>query len=155
MGSIYCFLDYVFGINLAEYLWGYDCTTGGYTNENLFNIIGGLTIVITLFFTLIYYYAIRHPRFTGWGSWLLVMAIVGIINFFIGYGWTINDLLNGKIGDCLVYIFDQDGKIISTQIDSLNCIMFGVVNFLFSILLFALLSFSLKWWSKHAKYSPI
>lgn len=154
MGSIYCVLEDLFGVNLANYLWGYECATNAFNNLNLFNIIGGIAIAVTLIFTLVYYYVIRHPRFTGWGSWLIVMAVACLINFFIGYGLTYNDLLNGKIGDCLVYIYDQNGNVISTQIDSFNCLMFGFVNLLFSILLFVFFSFVLKWWSKHAKYSP-
>lgn len=155
MGSIYCILEDLFGIHLANYLWGYECATNAFNNPNLFNIIGVIAIVITLIFTLIYYYAIRHPRFTGWGSWLIVMAVVGLINFSIGYAWTNNDLLNGKIGSCLVHQLNQNGDVISTQISSINCLMFGFVNLLVSIILFVIFSFALKWWSKHAKYSPI
>ncbi len=153
-GNIYSVFENLFGVNLANYLWGYDCATSAFSNVNLFNVIGLIAVGILLFFVLTYYYGIRHLRFTGWGSWLIVMGIVGIINLFIGYGWTVNDLLNGKIGNCLVYIFDQDGQVISTQIETFHCWMFGFVNLLFSIVLFAVFSFVFKWGSKHAKYSP-
>ena len=155
IGNAYCLFENFFGLHLAEHLWGYNCATSAYETPILFNLIGILAIASSFIITLIYYYAIRHPRFTGWGSWLLTMVIIGIINLFIGYGITINDLLNGEIGNCLVFVFDDNGEVISRNIDSLNCWLFGFVNLLWSILLFTFFSSILKWGSKHAKYSPI
>ena len=36
IGRIYCFLESLFGEQLGEYLWGYNCETDDYTNPLLF-----------------------------------------------------------------------------------------------------------------------
>ena len=35
-GEIYCWFESLFGQDLAEYLWGYNCETQGYDSKNLF-----------------------------------------------------------------------------------------------------------------------
>jgi arginine exporter protein ArgO len=153
-GEIYCWFESLFGLYLAEYLWGYNCNTALYDNPNIFNQVGLITIIVSLLIVLLYYYGINHPRFNRWKSWLLVLVISGIIHFFIAYGWSITHYMNGIIGDCLMFTRDADGTIISQLIYESNCIMFGVANFIVSTLWFILFSFILKWWSHNAKHSP-
>lgn len=153
-GEIYCLFETFFGQYLAEHLWGYDCATQSYVLQNIFNSIGLINLVITLLIVFIYYYAINHPRFSTWKSWLLVMIVASVIQLFIGYGWTVNVYLNGMIGDCLMYIRDESGKITNKLINTTDCWGFGIVNMLISIVFFVFFSLILKWRSGHAKYSP-
>lgn len=37
IGRIYCFFESLFGQQLGEYLMGYNCETGDYTNPALFS----------------------------------------------------------------------------------------------------------------------
>jgi len=159
LGTIYCWFDSLFSQNFAEYLWGYNCNTQDFSNSNLFNSIGTITIGISLLFVLVYYYlpcwGCNHPRFNRWWNWLIMLFIAGIINFLIGYGWTINDLLNGSIGDCLMYERDPDGNIISQLIDEKDCWLFGLSNLFVSSIFFVLGSLIFKWWSRNCKHSPL
>jgi len=158
-GEIYCWFESLFGQNLAEYLWGYNCETQGYDGKNLFYAIGLITFGLSLLFVLAYYYlplwGFNHPRTNRWWNWLIILIITGVINFIIGVSWTINDLLNGNIGDCLMYTRDADGNVVSQLIFKSDCWMFGVTNFIVSALFFIILSFILKWKSRNCKYSPI
>lgn len=154
LGNIYCWFEFLFGQNLGEYLWGYDCSTQAYGGKNLFNIIGFITLSVSLLFVLGYYYAINHPRFSRWWHWLIVLIGAGIINLFIAYGWTVNDFLNGNICDSLLYERDGDGNIVSQLIYSSDCLLFGVANFFISTMFFIVLSFSFKWGSRNCKHSP-
>lgn len=154
LGNIYCFFEGLFGENLAEHLWGYDCDTQSYVT-NAFNQIGIINLIITLFFAILFYYIINHPRFNRWWSWLIILGIAGIINLFIGYGWTANDYYSGNISDCLMYVRDPEGNIISQLIFPADCWMFGVTNMIVSFLLFSVISFTIKWWSRNCKHSPI
>ena len=113
LGIVYCWFESLFGQYLGDYLWGLDCTTGYYDSKNLFNIIGLITIALSLLCILVYYYVINHPRFSQWWHWLIVLIVSGIINLLIAYGWTVNDFLNGNIGDCLMYVRDENGDIVS------------------------------------------
>jgi len=159
LGNIYCWFESLFGQNLAEYLWGYNCDTGEYNSINLFNSIGLITIFITFILVLAYYYLplllFNHPRSNRWWNWLIILLIAGAINFFIGYGWTINDFLDGNIGDCLMYTRDPDGNIISQLINKKDCWLFGLSNFIVSAMFFVLWSSILKWGSRNCKHSPI
>lgn len=158
LGNIYCWFESIFGQYLAEYLWGYNCQTGIYDSKNLFNSIGIITIGISFLLVLAYYYLpiflFNHPRTNRWWNWLIILLIAGFINFFIAYGWTINDFLNGTIGDCLMYIRDSQGNIITQLIYKTDCWLFGLSNFFVTILFFIIWTLMLKWWSRNCKYSP-
>lgn len=78
------------------------------------------------------------------------MIIVALINAIIAYGVLTSDLDNGLIGDCLLY--DDRGIQI---IDTINILMFGLVDFIFVCILFFATSVLLfKWGSKAVKHYP-
>lgn len=153
-GTIYCWLESLFGQYLADHLWGYNCVSQSFDLTNIFNQIGLLTTGITLLFVIIYYYLINHPRFANWKSWVFMVLFTGVINLFLGYGRTANDFYNGNIGDCLMYVRDDNGIIINELINISDCWGFGAANTIVSIAFFILFSLILKWWSGHAKHSP-
>ena len=159
LGNIYSWFESLFGLHLAEQLWGYNCETQVYDGVNLFNVIGLITAGVTLALVLAYYYLplylFNHPRSNRWWNWLIILLIAGIINFFIGAGWTINDFLNGNIGDCLMYTRDEQGNIIAQHIYIINCWLFGLTNFIVSTLFFVVWSLAFKWWSRNCKHSPL
>ena len=158
LGNIYCLFESLFGKNLGEYLWGYNCDTQVYDGNNLFNTIGLIAIVVSFVFVLAYYYLpvmlFNHPRSNRWWNWLIILLIAGGINFFIGYGWTINDFLNGNIGDCLMYTKDAQGNIISQLINKRDCWLFGLSNLFVSTIFFIGWTIILKWGSRNCKHSP-
>jgi hypothetical protein len=154
LGHIYCWFENLFGQNLAEHLWGYDCSTQDYTNQNQFNTIGLLTLGITAFLVIFYYYILNHPRFSKWWSWLIILGFNSVISLFVGFGITNSDLLNGTISECLLYVRNENGDIIQTLIGESNCWGFGAANMFVSILFFVVLSFCFKWRSSNCKRSP-
>jgi len=154
LGRIYCMFESLFGRYMGEYLWGYNCNTQTYDGHNLFNSIGLITITVSLAFVLLYYYGINHTRFSQWWHWLIVLLLTGIINLLIAYGWTISDFKNGNIADCLMYLRNDEGSIISQIIYENDCLMFGFSNFFISIIFFIVFSFMFKWWSSNCKHSP-
>lgn len=152
-GNIYCLFESLFGQSLADHLWGYNCSTQIYDNPNTFNRAGIFCIVIVLAIVLIYYYIFNPVRLKHlW--WSITLLLTGFINLFIGYGITVTDLNDGRIGDCLMYQLDAEGNVVSTLIDSSNCWMFGISNFIIASILFFLLSCIAKWGSKGNKYIP-
>jgi hypothetical protein len=159
LGKIYCWFESIFGQNFGEYLWGYNCETQYYSGQNVFNSIGLITICISLVFLIAYYYlplwGFNHPRTNRWWNWLIILLLTGVINLFIGYSWTINDFLNGNIGDCLMYTRDSDGNIISQLIFQKDCWLFGLSNFFVSAIFFIAFTYMFKWWSPNCKHSHI
>lgn len=158
-GKFYCLFESLFGQYLAEHLWGYNCTTQLYDGRNLFNSIGLITAGISLILVLAYYYLplymFNHPRTNRWWNWLAILFFAGVINFFIGYSWTINEFLNGNIGDCLMYTRDDQGNIIAELIHKTDCWLFGLSNFFVSTIFFVFWSMIFKWWSQNCKHSPL
>lgn len=152
LGNIYCWFETFFGLYLADHLWGYDGTD--FTKPNLYNSIGLVTVVISFFVMLFYYYILDHTRFNKWWSWIIMLLTNGLIGLFVGYAWTVTDYLNGNIADTLMYSRNEEGEIIANLITKSNCWGFGIANFFVATLFFILLSFCLKWWSRNCKHSP-
>lgn len=152
MGDIYCWFETFFGVNLAEYLWGFDGKE--FSLPNLYNIIGIRAAVISFGILFFYYYILNHTRFCRWWSWLIILFVNGIVNLFIGYAWTVSNLLDGKIPDVLVHARDENGQIVATLITELNCWGFGIANFIVATLFSILITFIIKWGSRNCKHSP-
>lgn len=152
LGNIYCWFETFFGQYLAEHLWGFDGEE--YSLSNIYNTIGLLAIVISLFFVVFYYYILNHPRLSRWWAWSIVLVINGIVNLFVGYAWTVSDYLNGNIADSLMFARNEEGQIVSELIKKSDCWGFGIANFFVATILFIIFSFCLKWWSTNCKHSP-
>lgn len=155
LGNIYCWFETLYAQNLADYLWGYDCATGQFTNANLYNTIGFYTIGISLLISLTYYIFVDHPKLSKWWVWLGVLLINSTINLLLGHWITASKLLNGDIPQCLMYQVDSNGKIVSQLIYTSDCWGFGLSNFFVSAMFFVAFSFIVKWKSVACKYSPI
>lgn len=161
--TIYSWFENWISMPLSQYLWGMNCE-GGDPLTNHFNWIGMLALGISLAFVIAYYYipfyGLNHPRTNRWWNWLIILAIVGLINFFIAYGWSVNKLLNDEIPTCWVhgfdageFVLDNDGNPIEL-IKEKHCVIFGFVNLIISIAFYTIWSFILKWWSRNCKHSP-
>ncbi len=151
-GVIYCWFETFFGQNLAEHLWGFDGSE--YTKTNIYNSVGVVMLLVSLFLVLSYYYFLNHPRFNKWWNWLIILGLNGIVNLLIGYAWTVNDYLNGTIADNLMYSRNEEGEIVTHLITSSDCWGFGMANFFVATMFFTLFSFCFKWWSRNCKHSP-
>ena len=95
-GEIYNWFQSLFGQDLSYYLWGYDPITGAYTNSNLYNFIGLITVFISLITVLLYYYVFSHPKYSKWWTWLLTLLVNGGVALFIGYGIVYSKYINGN-----------------------------------------------------------
>lgn len=155
LGQIYGWFQSLFGQELSYYLWGYDPATQGYTNPNIYNLVGIFAISISLIIVLAYYYIINHPSLCKWWSWLIVGIVNGLIGLFSGYGIVAEKYVKGFIPPQLMYQYDKDGNIVSNLIGYHNCWGFGIANAFFCLILFLLFTFCFKWWSSNAKHVPI
>lgn len=69
-GSIYTALfEGLFGINLADYLWGVTSQDGA----NLYIGIGLWMFGVSLLVAVLFYYIINHPRLNTWWGWGIFM----------------------------------------------------------------------------------
>ena len=128
IGRIYCVFESLFGQQLGEYLWGYNCETD--------------------------YYVINSARFHRWWSWLIMMCFNGVLCFFFAYWWIKEDFKDNLIGDCLLYLRNDSGDIADYYITDSSFWGFSLTNAILSIAVFFLLSMLLKWGSVNCRKSP-
>lgn len=153
LGEIYCLFESLFGENFGEYLWGWNCDAGNYSNPSKFNQIGLICVSVSLIAVVLFYYVfnpVRRQRM--W--WFVILGVSACVNGFIGYYITVSDYLNAKIGDCLCYEKDGNGNIVSTLITEWECVYFGITNMIISAIFFFIFSMMLKWGSSGNRNYP-
>lgn len=146
-GSIYCWLEDFFGIELADYLWGLS------SSEQLSNMyigIGLSMLGISLFVTICFYYFINHPRLNNWWGWLIFLGVNAAINFVVGWQWVLKDYYAGL----MVKNDVVTGKVVDLPIYQDDILAFGVTNMIDAIIAFAIFSYIIKWWSTNCSRAP-
>ena len=146
-GSIYCWFEEFFGIELANYLWGESSLL---SQTNSFIGIGWSMFGISFAMVLIYYYVINHPQLNHWWGWIIFLVINGIINFIVGWQWVLKDYYDGK----MITIDPATNLQMPLNIGESEIIYFGVSNMFISVIAFIVFSFILKWWSTNCSRSP-
>ena len=154
LGNFYGWFQSFYGQYLNYYLWGYDPATENYTNPNLYNFVGLITIAISFVIVFLFYYVLNHPRYCKWWSWLITLIVNSVIALFVGYGIVVSKYANGYIPDALMYQRDGDGNVVTVLIGDTNCWGFGFANMIVAAICFILFTFLLKWWSSSAKHVP-
>ena len=146
-GSIYCWFEEFFGIELANYLWGESSLL---SQTNSFIGIGWSMFGISFAMVLIYYYVINHPQLNHWWGWIIFLVINGIINFIVGWQWVLKDYYDGK----MITIDPATNLQMPLYIGESEIIYFGVSNMFISVIAFIVFSFILKWWSTNCSRAP-
>lgn len=146
-GSIYCWFEEFFGIELANYLWGESSLL---SQTNSFIGIGWSMFGISFAMVLIYYYVINHPQLNHWWGWIIFLVINGIINFIVGWQWVLKDYYDGK----MITIDPATNLQMPLNIGESEIIYFGVSNMFISVIASIVFSFILKWWSTNCSRAP-
>ena len=146
-GNLYCplFEDF-FGLELANYMWGISSPE---QETNMFIGIGLGMLGISLFFTVLYYYVVNHPRLCNWWGWGIFLITNMIVNFIVGWQWVLTDLYAGKM-----FFKNPDNQQVPLDIYESNCICFGVSNMLLSMVAFFIISCIIKRWSTNVASAP-
>lgn len=153
LGRLYGWFKTFWCQNLDYFLWGYDPASGGYTNQNVFNLIGLITMAVSLIIVLFYYYIFNHPRFCRWWSWLITMALCGFIGLIIGSETVLSRYNNGFIPADLMWDYSTEPA--TLLITTADCWGVGIANIFIAAIFFIILSFAFKWWSPAAKHVPV
>jgi len=146
-GSIYCWFEDFFGLELAEYLWG---NSSPLSQTNSFIGIGWSMFGISLAVVMLFYYAVNHPRLNNWWGWAIFLAINAAINLIVGWQWVLNDYYENK----MVTIDPATNMQVELNIGEYEILCFGVANMFLSILAFTIFSFILKWKSTNCPNTP-
>lgn len=148
-GSMYCLFEDLFGLNLADYLWGLSSPA---SQNNQFIAIGFWMFGISFFMAVLYYYIINHPRLCNWWGWGIFTIINAVVNGIVGYQWVLKDLYNKEKMIIIDPITNQ--KVPFNIFEESNCVYFGVSNMLLSLVVFFIFSCVIKWWSTNCASAP-
>ena len=146
-GSIYCWFEDFFGLELANYLWGLSSSK---TAAKAFIGIGMIMLGITLAIAVLYYYIINAPRLCTWWAWSIFGIVNAVVNFIVGWQWVLTDKNAGK----MVTVDPVTSDTIELSIGQPEMLAFGVSNMILSLLAFVLISLAIKWWSNNCSHSP-
>jgi len=139
--TIYCWFQGLFGVDLADYLAGFDCETSTFIGIYRFNTIGFGTLIIVAALAAVYYYVINSPRFNQWYHWLIWGCFTGFVNLLFGGLYTSYFYNEGLIPNCL-------------NVEIIDCWMFGVANFIVSFAIYFVISLLIKWKSTNCRCTP-
>ena len=87
-GSIYCWFEEFFGLDLANYLWG---ESSPQQTTNMFIGVGITMLLVSFAIVVVYYYVVNHPKLNNWWGWLIFFVGNAIINFIVGWQWVLKD----------------------------------------------------------------
>ena len=146
-GSMYCVFEDLFGLELADYLWG---NSSPISINNQFIAIGFWMLGIALSIAIVYYYVINHPRLCNWWGWSIFALLTLVINFIVGWQWVLKDLYEGK----MIKIDPVTNQDIPLDIFETDCIYFGFSNMILSFVAFFIISCIIKWWSSNCASAP-
>lgn len=144
------FFEWIYGLKdfygeaLFNLLKGWDDSNFAFNQDYFqFDVILGVTILIAIVFFILYYYIVNHPRFNSWWSWLIVLAWVAISGYLYGHGVVSAYIKQGLVPPSL-----------ASEIGASNARAFGLYELILAALIFLILTFAFKRWSRNCRYSP-
>ena len=108
-------------------------------NNNMYLINSIVTIVFAWGVAGIYYYLIDSVRFGRWYHWLIMLLAVFLLAPSSIYVWGYYEFINSAKTVKFFEGFD----------------MFIFINAFYAVLFFIISSFSMRWWSKNCRHTPI
>mgnify|MGYP004682000935 FL=1 len=137
-GIVVTVLFWLLRVQLIELVY----TAPGYS-DNMYNlgIYDTVAMVITAVAWVgagIYYYVINSVRFDRWWHWLAVLAVVAVLTPVVCYSVNTS-------------VFSDNGGISYPA----ETAAFQTATVLYSVLMFVVASFSIRWWSSNCRHTPI
>lgn len=146
-GSIYCWLEDFFGLELADYLWG---QASPEQTRNMFIGIGLSMLLISLLIAVCFYYVVNHPRLNNWWGWLIFLVVNAVVNLVVGWQWVLKDYYEGM----MVKENVSTGEMEDLPIYPDDIFLFGVANMIYAVIVFVIFSYIIKWWSTNCSRAP-
>lgn len=147
-GTMYCWFENFFGLELANFMWGDQPPYQ--SDSNMFLSVGWVMVAISLLFFFLFYYIINNPRLNHWWGWMLFWITNGLVNLIVGWSWTLSCLYAGDMD----IIDPSSGEQLPPDISALDCFCFGVTNMLLALFVMFLFSIAFKWWSRNCSKAP-
>lgn len=128
-----------------EEVFGYivlDSFSDDLYDNNLYINLGFTLFGFSLIWMIIYYYVVNHPRLSSFKNWLIWIIIGGIINFFLTYSISFNQISEICINEQREMNYSNEFSILS------------LINFCWTLILCFIFSAVLKIKSSNASQIP-
>ena len=133
-----------YGVQLYEHMKGYDDALMNYNPDfNQFPSLFLWTIGIVVAVFVLYYYIINSPRLVKWWHWLISMAIVAGLTYWVGFRTVIVDVNNGTVTPSL-----------QSYVGYNSALMFGIYNMMLAMVFYFVFTLLFRRWSRNCKHSP-
>ncbi|MCX6318985.1 MAG: hypothetical protein NTW29_17030 [Bacteroidetes bacterium] len=105
--------------------------------EGLYSQLGFIALFSAGLLAVFFYYILNRPSFSRWYHWLVIMGVCFVINYILGV------------------------IIPRSRFSSLNISygseywVFALFNGIIACLFFTVVSFTIRWWSRNCKGTPI
>lgn len=136
-GAVITLLFIIFATPLFETLFYEREFSNEMYSDNLYFNVALVTALTAWVFAGIYYYVINSVSFSRWYHWLIVLIAAMIVAPVINYTYPSG-------------VFSAEGLDFSAQLFS-----FCLVDAAVTAVLFAIASFSIRWWSSNCRHTPI
>jgi hypothetical protein len=138
-GLILTIVFLIFCTPIYEWLYFEQAFSQTMYDNNMYLIIAIITVIIVWGFAALFYYFINSVRFARWYNWLLILVIAALISSIVTYYY-------------LDYNFIEAGYDESISVQLTN---FTIINLAVTIVLFIIVSFSIRWWSGNCRHTPV
>ena len=138
-GLVISVLFIVFATQVYEYLYYEEEFSGWMYEQNLYQQMAGFIVILTWAMAAIFYYGISllFVNFSRWYHWLIMLIITTCLAPGVAFYY-----LNGES-------LEQSYEFI------IQCQAISYINVGLTALFFIIASYSIRWWSRNAAYTPI
>ena len=137
LGIVISLLFLVFPSPILEWFYDDNEFSNAMWNESLYFIAALATVGVAWLMALGFYYVIDSVRFSRWYHWLIMAGAAAIISPILVY-------------ILIDYVLSSGGYDLSTQLFN-----FCMRDVLIELMLFVVVSFSIRWWSVNCRHTPI
>lgn len=106
-------------------------------NQGLYTTTAIVTVAVAWILAALFYYVIDSVRFSRWYHWLIMMVASALSAI------AANTFYAGNV-------FAESGLDFSSRLFG-----FGIVDGILAAVIFTVASFSMRWWSKNCRHTPI
>lgn len=141
---VYELLIGLYGQDLGEHLYGLNPNNSGdFDAASLYASVGFMMVLSSILLPILYYKIIDSSKLDKTFNWILVLLVHIFINFFVGAYLPYLDLQTGKMAQAVMQV-----------IDTSNCILFGLANAIYALLLFCIISLLAMRFSTNCRNTP-
>ncbi len=137
-GIVVTVLFWLLRVQLLELVYNAPGYSDNMYNLGIYDTVAMVITAVAWVGAGVYYYVINSVRFDRWWHWLAMLAVVAVLTPVACYSVNVS-------------VFSDNGGISYPA----ETAAFQTATVLYSVLMFVVASFSIRWWSSNCRHTPI